>query len=51
MDTLHSEILEGGGCSVFIFVFSYCLAMPGTDRTINTSLNESMNNYNHLLST
>lgn len=55
MDTLRGEIWEGGGSSLFVFVFSHCLAMPGTEQMINTHfLNEYMNdnyNYNHLFST
>jgi hypothetical protein len=48
------ESFDYKGNSLFTFVFSHCLAMPGTDVMINTYfLNEYMNNYNynHLFST
>lgn len=45
--TRYTEMFEGGGYSLFIFVFPYCLAMPGIAQMINTYfLNECMNNYN-----
>lgn len=48
------ESFEKRGSSLFIFVFSHCLAMPGPEKMINTYFsNEYMNNYNcnHLVST
>lgn len=55
MDILYWEIFEGGGYSLFIFVFSYCLAMPDIGLINTYFLNEYMNNYdyncNHLFNT